>query len=102
MKGENDLLLKRLSSEQEIEAKSKPTKEIWQMKPETLKLMVVKVATAYRDERLKNEEFDRQIKEAYNEIIKAKHSSEQLENLQKERLAQAHKLTDLKELLGKA
>lgn len=29
------------------------------MKPETLKLMVVKVATAYRDERLKNEEFDR-------------------------------------------
>lgn len=47
----------------------------------------MKVATAYREEMLKNEEFDRQIKEAYTEIIKAKHSQEELEHLQRERLS---------------
>lgn len=77
LRSENGLLQKRLGSEVELEANSRPTKEIWHMKPETLKSMVVKVipsfkshfymnnvlntkvATAYREERLKNEEFDK-------------------------------------------
>ncbi|EAS03066.3 C2 domain protein, putative (macronuclear) [Tetrahymena thermophila SB210] len=102
LKNENDLLMKRLNSEVEIEQKTKLNPELRKMKPELLQQNIIKVATAYRDEKLKNEEFDKQIKEAYSQIIKAKHSQEELEHLLKVRLQGAHKLTDLKDIISKA
>ena len=58
------------------------TKEISHMTNEELKAKVVKLASAYRSERLRNEEFERALKSANVDLVQSKQTQAELENLQ--------------------
>ena len=55
---------KRLAEEEQIEVTSIVTKEIAKMGFEELKAKIIKIAQAYRDERIRNEEFEKALKSA--------------------------------------
>jgi len=72
LQSENSLLRKRLSEEEQIEVTSIVTKEIAKMGVEELKAKIIKIAQAYRDERIRNEEFEKALKSAQKDIAQSR------------------------------
>lgn len=83
MQSENAILRRRMMGEEEgLELQHLVTKEISHMTNEELKAKVVKLASAYRSERLRNEEFERSLKSANVDLVQAKQTQAELENMQ--------------------
>jgi len=83
MQSENAILRRRMMGEEEgLELQHLVTKEISHMSNEELKAKVVKLASAYRSERLRNEEFERSLKSANVDLVQAKQTQAELENMQ--------------------
>eukprot|EP00830_Metopus_es_P015123 TRINITY_DN4251_c0_g1_i2.p1 TRINITY_DN4251_c0_g1~~TRINITY_DN4251_c0_g1_i2.p1 ORF type:complete len:500 (+),score=89.87 TRINITY_DN4251_c0_g1_i2:417-1916(+) len=72
LQNENAILRRRLGEEEQIQLSQMVTKEISKMSGEELRTKILKLAQAYRAERLRNEEFDKALKGAHAEISVAK------------------------------
>lgn len=83
LQNENQILRKRLGQEEQIQIESLVTQEIHKMNMPELKSKIIKLAQAYRGERMRNEEFEKALKQAQNEIANARKLALDLENLQK-------------------
>ena len=71
LQSENSLLRKRLNEEEAVDVMAVVSKEVEKMNVEELKLKVIKIAQMYRNERGRNEEFEKVIKQAQDEITEA-------------------------------
>jgi hypothetical protein len=83
LQSENAILRRKMLGEEEgMELQHLVAKEISHMTSEELKAKVVKLAQAYRSERLRNEEFERALKSANVDLVQAKQTQAELENMQ--------------------
>ena len=71
LQNENQILRKRLGQEEQMQIESLVTQEIHKMSLPELKSKIIKLAQAYRGERLRNEEFEQALRQAQNEIANA-------------------------------
>lgn len=83
LQNENQILRRRLGQEEQMQIESLVTQEIHKMSLPELKSKIIKLAQAYRGERLRNEEFEKALKQAQNEIANARKLASDLEQLQK-------------------
>jgi hypothetical protein len=83
LQNENQILRRRLGQEEQMQIESLVTQEIHKMSLPELKSKIIKLAQAYRGERLRNEEFEKALKQAQNEIANARKLANDLEQLQK-------------------
>lgn len=72
LQSENAILRKKLGDEEAVELQNLVAKEISYMTNEELKGKIIKLAQAYRAERLRNEEFERALKSANVDLAHAK------------------------------
>ncbi len=82
LQSENAILRRKLGEEESLELQHLVSKEISHMNNEELKGKVVKLAQAYRAERLRNEDFERALKSANVDLVHAKQLQAELENMQ--------------------
>ena len=66
-----------------MQIESLVTQEIHKMSLPELKSKIIKLSQAYRGERLRNEEFEKALRQAQNEIANARKLANDLEQLQK-------------------
>ena len=83
LQNENQILRKRLGQEEQMQIESLVTQEIHKMSLPELKSKIIKLSQAYRGERLRNEEFEKALRQAQNEITNARKLANDLEQLQK-------------------
>ena len=83
LQNENQILRRRLGQEEQMQIESLVTQEIHKMSLPELKSKIIKLAQAYRGERMRNEEFEKALKQAQNEIANARKLANELEQLQK-------------------
>ena len=83
LQNENQILRKRLGQEEQMQIESLVTQEIHKMSLPELKSKIIKLSQAYRGERLRNEEFEKALRQAQNEIANARKLANDLEQLQK-------------------
>jgi DNA repair exonuclease SbcCD ATPase subunit len=83
LQNENQILRRRLGQEEQMQIESLVTQEIHKMSLPELKSKIIKLAQAYRGERLRNEEFEKALRQAQNEIANARKLANDLEQLQK-------------------
>lgn len=95
LQSENAILRKRMGNEEQIELAGLVAKEISKMTNEELKGKIIKLAEAYRAERLRNEEFERALKSANVDLAHAKKMQTELENLQHAYNDSSKKLSEL-------
>ena len=69
---ENAILRKKLGEEEQLELSALVSKEIQHMNTDELRSKIIKLAQAYRTERLRNEEFERALKSANIDLANAK------------------------------
>lgn len=81
LQSENQILRKRLAHEESLEIQSIVSKEIAVMSMEELRQKIIKVAQAYRNERVRNEEFEKALKAAQKDIAQARKLEVELEQL---------------------
>ena len=86
---ENAALRKKLGQEEQLELQMLISKEIQNMDAGQLRDKILKLAQAYRSERLRNEEFERALKSANKDLCNAKQMQTELENLQHDHAAKA-------------
>lgn len=72
LQSENAILRKKMGDEETIELQNLVAREISHMSNEELKGKIIKLAQAYRSERLRNEEFERALKSANVDLAHAK------------------------------
>jgi hypothetical protein len=72
LQSENAILRRKMGDEETIELQNLVAKEISYMTNEELKAKIIKLAQAYRAERLRNEEFERALKSANVDLAHAK------------------------------
>ena len=101
LQNENAILRRRLGEEEQIQLSQMVTKEISKMSGEELRSKILKLAQAYRAERLRNEEFDKALKAAHTEISVAKKMEAELENLQNVHQDKAKKLLEMQREIQK-
>ncbi len=82
LQSENAILRRKLGEEESLELSHLISKEISHMTSEELKAKVVKIAQAYRGERLRNEEFERALKSANVDLVNAKQIQAEFDNMQ--------------------
>jgi hypothetical protein len=82
MQSENAILRRKLGEEESMELSHLVSKEISHMTNEELKGKVVKLAQAYRAERLRNEDFERALKSANVDLVHAKQTQAELDTMQ--------------------
>ncbi len=82
LQSENAILRRKLGEEESLELSHLISKEISYMTSEELKAKVVKIAQAYRGERLRNEEFERALKSANVDLVNAKQIQAEFDNMQ--------------------
>jgi len=82
LQAENAILRRRLGEEESMELAQLVAKEVSSMTNEELKAKVVRIAQAYRAERLRNEEFERALKSANVDLIGAKQLQAEYDNMQ--------------------
>ena len=70
-----------MGDQEAAELSSLVAKEISGMSPEELKAKIVKLAQAYRTERLRNEEFQKTMKSSNVDLVQAKKIAAEYENL---------------------
>ncbi|MCQ2818064.1 MAG: hypothetical protein MJ252_12430 [archaeon] len=95
LQGENAILRKRLGQEEQMQIEAMVTQEIHKMSLPELKSKIIKLAQAYRGERMRNEEFEKALKQAQNEIANARKIANDLENLQKVHEEDSNKFLNL-------
>ena len=95
LQGENAILRKRLGQEEQMQIESMVTQEIHKMSLPELKGKIIKLAQAYRGERMRNEEFEKALKQAQTEISNARKIANDLENLQKVHEEDSNKFLNL-------
>jgi hypothetical protein len=83
LQNENSILRKRLGQEEQMQIESLVTQEIHKMSLPELKSKIIKLAQNYRSERMRNEEFEKALKSAQNEISNSRKIAAELEELQK-------------------
>lgn len=81
LQSENAILRRKMGEEEGLELQHLVAKEISHMTNEELKSKVIKLAQAYRAERLRNEEFERALKSANVDLVQAKQTQAELENM---------------------
>ena len=100
-KNENSMLRRRLEHEEKLEVHKMITKEIAVMSSEQLRIKLVKIAQAYRDERNRNEEFEKALKAAHRDLLSAKKTQREYDNLQKDHEGKSKKLLKMQQELRK-
>ena len=95
MQGESQILRRKLGDQEAAELGSLVLKEISGMSVDDLQTKIVKIAQAYRGERLRNEEFSKALKSANVDLAQAKTISAEHENLQMAFKEQSNKLSVL-------
>jgi hypothetical protein len=101
LQSENAILRKRLAQEEQIEIASVVTKEISRMGVDDLRAKIVKLAQAYRDERVRNEEFEKSLKSAQKDIAESKHLQTEMEIMQKKHTDQSRRLLGIQQEASK-
>ncbi len=101
LQNENAILRKRLGEEEQIQLSQMVTKEISRMSSDELRTKILKLAQAYRAERLRNEEFDKALKGAHAEISAAKKMEAELETVQNAHQDKARKLLEMQREIQK-
>ena len=82
MQGEAQILRRKLGEQEAAELGQLVSKEIIGMSNEELQGKIIKIAQAYRSERLRNEEFSKALKSANQDLTNAKTIAAEYENLQ--------------------
>eukprot|EP00826_Nyctotherus_ovalis_P060262 TRINITY_DN8434_c0_g6_i3.p1 TRINITY_DN8434_c0_g6~~TRINITY_DN8434_c0_g6_i3.p1 ORF type:complete len:253 (+),score=71.36 TRINITY_DN8434_c0_g6_i3:73-831(+) len=77
------------------------TKEINKMSTEELRMKILKLAQAYREERLRNEKYDKALKGAHMELSAAKKMETELESVQNAHQDKARKLLNVQHEMQK-
>ncbi len=98
---ENGTLRKKLGEESQLELQVLVTKEIQNMDSGQLRDKILKLAQAYRTERIRNEEFERALKSANQDLCNAKQMQSELENLQHAHNEKSRRLLELKKEIAK-
>jgi hypothetical protein len=101
LQSENAILRKKMGNEEQVELAGLVAKEISKMTNEELKGKIIKLAEAYRAERLRNEEFERALKSANVDLAHAKKMQTELENLQHAYNDASKKLSEFHKELNK-
>jgi len=101
LQSENAILRKRLAQEEQIEIASIVTKEIAKMGMEELRAKIVKLAQAYRDERVRNEQFEKSLGAAQREIAQSRQVQTELEGLRKKHTEGSKRLMDMQQEISK-
>lgn len=81
MQSENAILRKQMAGEEASQLQNLVAKEIASMSNEDLKHKVIKLAQAYRSERIRNEYFEKALKSANVDLAQTKRVATELENL---------------------
>lgn len=92
LQSENSLLRKRLHEEEEIDVRAVVGKEVERMNNEELKIKIIKIAQMYRNERGRNEEFEKVIRQAQDEVSEAYKYKAELDKLREKHEKDLHKL----------
>ncbi|KRX05194.1 C2 domain [Pseudocohnilembus persalinus] len=92
LQSENAILRKKLAVEEQLEVQTLIQKEISMMSAEELRNKILKLAQAYRDERVRNEEFDKALKNAQREIAQSRQLQHELDLTQRRHAENAKKL----------
>jgi len=95
MQGESQILRRKLGEQEAAELGQLVSKEIIGMSNEELQGKIVKIAQAYRAERLRNEEFSKALKSANVDLTNAKTIAAEYENIQIAFKEQSNKLAVL-------
>jgi len=101
LQNENAILRRRLGEEEQIQLNQMVTKEINKMSIEELRMKVLKLAQAYREERLRNEKYDTALKGAHMELSAAKKMETELESMQNANQDKAKKLLNVQHEMQK-
>jgi hypothetical protein len=72
MQSENTILRKNMANEEVSQLQNLVSKEIASMSNEDLKIKVIKLAQAYRSERIRNEYFEKALKSANVDLSQTK------------------------------
>jgi len=81
MQSENSILRKQMAGEEASQLQNLVAKEIASMSNEELKHKVIKLAQAYRSERIRNEYFEKALKSANVDLVQTKRVTTELENV---------------------
>ena len=81
MQSENSILRKQMAGEEASQLQNLVAKEIASMSNEDLKHKVIKLAQAYRSERIRNEYFEKALKSANVDLAQTKRVATELEGL---------------------
>lgn len=98
---ENGMLKKRLSHEEKLEIHKMVTKEMMNMNPEELRVKLVKISQAYKEERHRNEEFERAIKAAHRDMVEVRKTQKKFEELEKIHTEESRKLLNMQQEIRK-
>jgi len=101
LQSENAILRKKLGSEEQLELQVLVSKEIQNMDTTELRNKVLKLAQAYRTERIRNEEFERALKSANQDLANAKQLQTELENISHAHTKKTKKLMELNKEIAK-
>jgi chromosome segregation ATPase len=98
---ENGMLKKRLAQEEKLEIHKMVTKEMMTMTPEELRTKLVKVSQAYKEERNRNEEFEKAIKAAHRDMVEVRKTQKKYEDLERIHAEKSKKLLSMQQELRK-
>ena len=101
LQSENAILRKKLGEEEQLELQVLVSKEIQSMDSQELRNKILKLAQAYRSERIRNEEFERALKSANQDLANAKQLQTELENVSHAHTKKAKKLMELNKEIAK-
>ena len=101
LQSENAILRKKLGEEEQLELQVLVSKEIQNMDSTELRNKILKLAQAYRTERIRNEEFERALKSANQDLANAKQLQTELENVSHAHVQKAKKLMELNKEIAK-
>mmetsp|Transcript_17475 Transcript_17475/g.17233 ORF Transcript_17475/g.17233 Transcript_17475/m.17233 type:complete len:324 (+) Transcript_17475:1523-2494(+) len=101
LQSENAILRKKLGQEEQLELQILVSKEIQNMDSTELRNKILKLAQAYRTERIRNEEFERALKSANQDLANAKQLQTELENVSHAHTQKAKKLMELNKEIAK-
>jgi len=98
---ENGLLKKRLAHEEKLEIHKLVSKEMAAMNPEELRVRLVKISQSYKEERNRNEEFEKAIKAAHRDMVEVRKTQKRFEELEKVHADRSKKLLEMQQELRK-
>lgn len=98
---ENGMLKKRLSHEEKLEIHKMVSKEMMNMSPDELRVKLVKISQTYKEERHRNEEFEKAIKAAHRDMVEVRKTQKKFEELEKVHSEENKKLLTMQNELRK-